>query len=315
MTAIDLGPLLAPVAGANPAGQWLRHDPLYADIRRMREADDPNLPQGVWKRELKRADWRGVEELAYAALATRSKDLLLAAWLTEAWLRRLGFAGFAAGLRLMTALCRGFWNDLYPPLDGGSAAGRVAPVHWVAQKLVLPLKDIVVTAPAGDDSRPLTWADGERARYYENLEKSHPESAAAAYRKGAVTHPEFIISASRTPAAFFAALAADLAESARALDELEATLVRLAGDEETPSFAPLRDVLDAVEAFVERMANREADAAPPPAPAAIANPGEALLRLREAAEFLLRTQSPEELRAALSALPGMSGENEEEPMP
>ena len=103
----DIDALLAPVSAENPSGESLRFDAVYDDIKRMREEEDAALPQGVWQRELKRADWSGVAALASQTLATRSKDLQLAAWLTEAWTRLFGFAGLAHGVRLIAALCDG----------------------------------------------------------------------------------------------------------------------------------------------------------------------------------------------------------------
>jgi type VI secretion system protein ImpA len=310
--AFDLAPLLAPIAGAQAAGTWLRHDAVYSEIRKLREADDPNLPQGVWKHELKRADWAAVAERAADALATRSKDLQVAVWLTEAWLRRSGYGGFATGIRLITALCREFWDGLYPPLDPESADGRLAPLVWASEKLVLPLKGVPVTAPAGEDSAPLTWSDYERALYYDNIEKRGAAPAGSASASGIVSHPQFLISVSLTPAAFYAPLAQDITESQAALDELEETLDQLAGAENTPSFGQLRTVLETVAAFAghvlaERVHTGEIGAAaagfdpeergfspfasePFGPPGSIASRGEAFLRLREAAEFLLRTE-------------------------
>jgi hypothetical protein len=37
--------LLAPMPGDNPAGPSARYDPVFAEIRVAREADDPSLPQ------------------------------------------------------------------------------------------------------------------------------------------------------------------------------------------------------------------------------------------------------------------------------
>ncbi len=147
----DLAPLLAPIAGEHPTGESLRNDAVYSEIRRLREEDDPNMDRGVWIHELKRADWQGVADRASQALTTRSKDLLLAAWLTEAWLHRSGFAGFAAGVGLISALCREYWEDLYPALEGESLDARLSPLVWAAEKFVLPLKSVLVTAPSVDD--------------------------------------------------------------------------------------------------------------------------------------------------------------------
>ena len=87
--------LLNPIPGDNPSGANLRYAPVYDKIKEARREDD-DAPQGEWERERKVADWKQVIKLAGEALATKSKDLQLAAWLTEAMLRTEGFAGLLA---------------------------------------------------------------------------------------------------------------------------------------------------------------------------------------------------------------------------
>ena len=95
--APDLSALLAPLPGADPTGESLRYAPVYAQIRDARFEEDQNLPMGEWTRPLKRADWQAMETLCVQALSTRTKDLQVAGWLTEAWTRRHGLAGLLAG--------------------------------------------------------------------------------------------------------------------------------------------------------------------------------------------------------------------------
>src|ERR1700675_504601 len=86
--------LLNPIPGDNTSGKTLRYDPLYDKTREARSEEDV-LPQGDWSREVKKADFALVIKLATEALSTKSKDLQLAAWLTEAIL----FLDHIAGLR------------------------------------------------------------------------------------------------------------------------------------------------------------------------------------------------------------------------
>jgi type VI secretion system protein ImpA len=304
----ELTPLVAPIAGENPGGVWLRFEPLYDEVRRMRESDDPALPRGVWQRELKRADWPGIVEKTSEALATKSKDLQLAAWLTEAWLNIHGFPGLDAGLRLLAALSTELWDYLYPPLDE-SLDARLAPISWVTDKLALPLKQVPITAPAGEDDAPYAWVDSELALYQANLAKSKP---GAPPETGIVTHPKFLVSVSMTPAPWYATLASELAGVLGALESLEGILIERAGEEAVPSFAPLRDPLMAIHSFVARvLAERvqsgelpewavSAHAAPfegaaelagqPRGGGPITSRAEAFQRLRESAEYLMRTE-------------------------
>ena len=99
-TTIDINSLLAPIPGENPAGEDLRYSPIYDDLKEARRADDP-LERGEWQREIKTSDWDKVISLAVDALSKKSKDLQIAAWLTEALIRKEGFSGLVAGLRLL----------------------------------------------------------------------------------------------------------------------------------------------------------------------------------------------------------------------
>jgi type VI secretion system protein ImpA len=115
----DLEALLAPIPGDNPAGESLRYASVYDQIKEARRADEA-LTQGDWQRELKVADWPKVIQLATAVLTTKTKDLQLGAWLTEAWVRhdRLDrLAGLRDGLYLLRGLLEGFWEHLYPEID------------------------------------------------------------------------------------------------------------------------------------------------------------------------------------------------------
>ena len=93
---IDLGALLAPIAGDNPAGRNLTYSPEYDTIRDARKAED-DLPQGEWQRETKSAEWHRVVEIGTVSLREKTKDLQIAAWLTEALTKVEEFAGLRDG--------------------------------------------------------------------------------------------------------------------------------------------------------------------------------------------------------------------------
>ena len=84
--------LLNPIPGDSPSGTNLRYAPVYDKIKEARRQDD-DAPQGEWQRERKVADYKQVIKLAGETLATQTKDLQLAAWLTEAFLHQEGFGG------------------------------------------------------------------------------------------------------------------------------------------------------------------------------------------------------------------------------
>ncbi|MBP1624759.1 MAG: ImpA domain protein, partial [Acidobacteria bacterium] len=89
--------LLNPISGENPGGESVRYAPIYDRIKEARREDD-DAPQGEWQRERKTADHALIIKLAGEALATKSKDLQLAVWLTESLLKTESFAGLRLGL-------------------------------------------------------------------------------------------------------------------------------------------------------------------------------------------------------------------------
>ena len=75
--------LLNPIPGENPSGANLKYAPVYDQIKEARREED-DVEQGVWQRARKTADYPLVVKLASEALATKTKDVQVAAWLTEA---------------------------------------------------------------------------------------------------------------------------------------------------------------------------------------------------------------------------------------
>src|SRR5688572_1357556 len=129
------GDILNPIAGENPSGVYLRHEPVFSLIKEARKSDDiaNRRPEDG---PPKVADWAKVYELSSTALATQSKDLELGGWLTESLLKREGFAGLRDGLQTLHGLVTGFWDTVYPPLDLESdppTAQRAARLNWVGQ--------------------------------------------------------------------------------------------------------------------------------------------------------------------------------------
>lgn len=130
---MELDALLLPLTGATPAGEDLSFSPEFDAIAEARREDDTTLPLGDWKekgKEPKSADWPGVQRHCAQLLATRSKDLRLAAWLAEAWAHEHGLAGLAHGLQLQARLVEAFWDTLHPLPDAGDQELRIGALAW-----------------------------------------------------------------------------------------------------------------------------------------------------------------------------------------
>ena len=158
--------LLNPIPGDNPSGVYLRHDNkllIYDQIKEARRQDD-GLAQGDWQQERKVANFPQAVKLAQESLATKSKDLQLAAWLTEALLNTESFPGLLQGLNLCTELIKNFWETLYPPVEDGDLELRVGPLEFIGTALEVPLK-----------TRPLTTAGYDWFKYKESRTVGYEE--------------------------------------------------------------------------------------------------------------------------------------------
>lgn len=132
-----LEPLLAPLPGPDSAGVALRYDPQYRQIQNARQEDDASLPMGEWEAPLRQADWSEVAGLCCNVLATRSKDLQVAAWLSEAWLRLYGADGMLAGVNLLLGLIERYWDGAWPRIEDGEHEPRCSPFVWADRNLAL----------------------------------------------------------------------------------------------------------------------------------------------------------------------------------
>jgi type VI secretion system protein ImpA len=120
----NLEDLLAPVSADNPCGEDLAYSSELDAIEAARLADDPTLDQGEWKTALRSADWPFVAASCAKLIRSRSKDLKLAVWLTEASARTGGLRGLGDSLLLVAGLCERYWEGLYPLPDEGSFEQR-----------------------------------------------------------------------------------------------------------------------------------------------------------------------------------------------
>ncbi|WP_333983806.1 type VI secretion system protein TssA [Ectopseudomonas khazarica] len=134
MSHLSIEPYLQPIPGDAVCGPSLRYEGAWDRLRELRREDDASLPTGVWQSELKRGDWAALEQLAGDLLRERSKDLMIAVWLGEAWIRRHALAGLAAALELLCELCERFPDTLHPQPEEGDRSWRVFPLEWMIRQ-------------------------------------------------------------------------------------------------------------------------------------------------------------------------------------
>lgn len=133
-TLLDVEALAAPVPGANPAGRSVSFEvrKQLDDARKEVNpadyaANDPMRPP-----EPIRADWPLIIRLTKKTLAESSKDLLIAARLTEALAKAHGFAGVRDGLAVLRAMIETAWDRLLPPIEEEEdLEARGAAFYWI----------------------------------------------------------------------------------------------------------------------------------------------------------------------------------------
>ncbi len=89
-------------------------------------------------------NWNMVAEVGTKMLATRSKDLLIATYVANAFYVQGGLASLPDALDLVTSICDGFWDAMHP--NKARLRGRAAAVGWLIGRLDLGLPDHKVVA-------------------------------------------------------------------------------------------------------------------------------------------------------------------------
>lgn len=256
---LDFDALLTPIEGDNPAGPDLREDPsptskyfAAKDARSAaraaeRGADVDQEESGLLP------EWRKILELAPEIIATESKDLEIAAWLTEAMLRAHGYAGARDGFRLMRGLVETFWDNVYPKPEDG-IGDRVAPIAGLNGEgadgtLIQPIRKVEITE--GRDPGPYAYWQYEQAS--ELLKLADSEKVQARIEAGAITMEQFEASVRQSTPGFYLTLVADLNEAIEEWMKLSSVLDAKAGND-SPGTSTVRNTLRGIVECVQSVA-------------------------------------------------------------
>ncbi|MGC5801625.1 type VI secretion system protein TssA [Ralstonia pseudosolanacearum] len=320
MATLQFDQLLAPLSGPTPCGEDMLFSTEFDTIQEARRFDDPSLDQGDWVTEIKEADWRAVVSESTALLQKRTKDLRLAAWLTEALSKERGFAGLREGYELIAGLCEQYWEHLFPLPEPDDPEARTGSMAWLAGRSSQLIREVPLVE-AGNGG--FNYVDWEVATNLIEAIRRDPDQADELSR-GKVTQDQFEAARRASSSAFYTALYNDVVGCGAALLRLESVLDGRAGDH-APSFRVAREALQAVRALVERFGGKTetkpsavepkattapqqtaqpvAEAVPDTVVGPIRTRAQALNQLREVAEFFRQTEphSPVAYLAARAA--------------
>ena len=223
---LNLPQLLQPIPGGAPCGTDLRSDPAGDIYYRMKDARSTaraaeRAADSDAGQSSRPAEWRILIDLAQDALATRTKDLEIAAWLTEAALRLHGFAGLHDCFALIDGLVERYWDGLFS-VDSETVSDKVAPLaglNGVGQDgtLIQPIRLTALTVPS----------DGAGLWHFMAARRGGPGAAGAQHVVDQALRA--------TDSATFSAIAHDLRGAIAAFAAMTARLDAVCKDESPPS--------------------------------------------------------------------------------
>lgn len=267
-SVIDFDQLLAPISEESPAGEDLRYSGIYDEIREARRADD-TLAQGEWKSDVKVADFRRVVELSTGALATQSKDIQVAAWLTEALLKLHGFTGIRDGAKLLAALHEAYWESMFPEIDEGDMESRANAISWVDTQVALLVKEIPFTGVTGYSFND--WERSQRLILPDNIDdmtmdQAAPfrEALASAEASGGVTPDRWTREIQNTKRAQVELVNQTILECWEAFDALVKVVDEKFDRNQTPGVTNMRKGLDEVHTQVKKLLDQKREEEPDP---------------------------------------------------
>ncbi len=255
--------ILAPSAGENPSGVDLRYDTkllIYDKIKEARRQDD-ELAQGAWQTERKTANWPVALKLAQDTIATTSKDLQLAAYLTEALLQMERFAGLRQGLDITFRLLVDFWDTIYPQIEDGDRELRARPLGWIGSMLDMPIRSAPI-ASAGYSL--ITYSDSRKVGYEDQVKTDKDRKARNVMMEGGKIAPEVFDKAfAETPKVFYLQAEKDIDVSLEIVARMDAYCDEKFEDD-SPGFGKLKNALTEVRQVVHQLLEKKREKEPDP---------------------------------------------------
>jgi type VI secretion system protein ImpA len=266
---VEIAPLLAPISDDQPAGESLLYDPVFDELK--------TAVRGSGRSQLEESaaappDWRVVLGLARNVLAGRSKDLQVAAWLTEALTRTYGFAGLRDGLRVLRGLQESFWETLHPQIEDGDLEFRAGRLTYLNESSAGAARDSLGAAieaipiTNGSAGEAYGYVDYRDSRDVENLGRQDPEKYGAALATGRLSGEQWDRAVAAGRRAFYEPIYADANEALEECDRLQAVVSERFG-KNAPSLLNVRKAIEDARDLVWRILEEKRRLEPDPADA------------------------------------------------
>jgi type VI secretion system protein ImpA len=244
---IDIPALLLPISAESPGGADIRYHPVSEKIKETRRQEE-DISQGVWKHEVKAANFPFALKLCTEVLTKQSKDLQIAAWMTEALANLEGLTGLRQGLELVRGLLENFWDSVYPQIEDGDLDLRSMPLSWLGSQLGPTVRSAPILKGG------CNWYNHRSSRTTptEEQAQSDPEKLAArneAIEEGEVSPEDFEKAFESTSLTELKACYDNLTALTVYVDSLNDFCNEKFGDQ-SPDFGPLHATLEEVGGVV-----------------------------------------------------------------
>jgi type VI secretion system protein ImpA len=252
--------ILQPFQDGPPAGRDLRLDvtpqsPYFRlrDARSEARAEERQADNEPDAGDSGSRHWNTVKELAVGVLESTSKDLEIAAWLTESLVRSEGLSGIETGARILSGLVESFWNDgLFPAIDEDGMETRLASIGGLNGQggvgtLLQPLRKIVLFER--QDGTPVTVWQFEQSEDVAGIGDATRRNQRLA--SGVAPLAELEGDARGVGQAALTEIGLQVAGAIRAWQALDDALAK-AADTEAPSTRRVAELLDKIQRIVDR---------------------------------------------------------------
>lgn len=233
--------LMSPVSDEKPCGDDFSFSPEFDSIHEARREDDPTLDYGEWESALKQADWKAVVTECQALLRTKTKDMRVAAWLTEGLIKTEGFVGLQRGLEVNAGLLEKYGADIHPRGEDGDDERRAGITSWFIQRAAYLIRCVPLTD--GGAGR-FSLMDYESAVNLQLQLQRHPDSVSDLQER--VTLDKFANAVNATEHRYFSEQMEIIDQCEKLVQAFALHLGEILGDA-APSINPLAESVDAVQ--------------------------------------------------------------------
>jgi type VI secretion system protein VasJ len=116
----------SPIAGASAAGASARYEPEFEKLSQ----EIAKLESVAGKSSIR---WEDVVSLSTTLLSGKTKDLLVAGYLTLGLLERKGLSGLSTGLQISRDMVTTYWEGLFP--EKTRLRARASALQWMSERV------------------------------------------------------------------------------------------------------------------------------------------------------------------------------------